>query len=73
MLEIKATHSQVGMLIEARQDQDDWVTVQLTHYRTRQSHPSVMQYTTCVDPVLDESEYFSYLDQSGIEYRRVSN
>lgn len=72
MLEIRASHSQIGLSIEARQKPtDNWQLVQLSKYKERSS-VSVRQYSTCIDPARDEQEYFAFLDSKGIQYRRVS-
>lgn len=72
MLEIRASHSQLGLSIEARQTDKDpaWQLVQLTKYKERAS-VSVRQYSTCIDPARDEQEYFAHLDAKRIEYRKV--
>jgi hypothetical protein len=75
MLEIRASHNQIGMAIEARETDKDqtWQLVQLSKYRVRESNLSVRQYSTCIDPARDESEYFAHLDAKRIEYRKVNS
>lgn len=70
MLEIKATHSELGLTIEARNG-GEWQLVQLSKYKERTAPPSVRQYSTCIDPLRDEQEYFAQLDSQCIQYRRV--
>lgn len=70
-IEIRAIHNQAGLTIEARQNGGDWVTVQCARYKTRSANPSIMQYSTCIDPIRDEFEYFAQLDARGIQYTRV--
>jgi len=53
-IEIRVSHSQVGMLVEARNG-GDWQPIQLTKYQERNS-PTVRQYSTCIDPARDESD-----------------
>ena len=71
MLEIRASHNQIGLSIEARETDKDqtWQLVQVRKYRDRES-VSVHQYSTCIDPSKDEQEYFAHLDAKGIEYRK---
>ncbi len=72
MLEIRATHNQIGMTIEARKDSaSEWQTVQLSRYVNRSSS-TVLQYSTCIDPLQDEREYFAEINSRGIQYRKVS-
>jgi hypothetical protein len=70
MLEIRASHNQIGLSIEARQDSGEWQLVQISKYRERGS-TSVRQYSTCIDPLQDELDYFAFLDKQGIQYRKV--
>jgi hypothetical protein len=72
-LEIKATHNQIGLTIEARRGAGEWVTVQVSRYKVRDAFPSVRQYSTCIRPAQDEAEYFSDLDAKGIQYKRVTS
>ena len=60
-VEIRITHSQVGMCVDARQPNRDWQCVQLTPYQERAALPGVKQYSTCIDPAKDESEYWDAL------------
>ena len=71
MLEIRASHNQVGLSIEVRKDGGQWQLVQVRKYKERQASPSVRQYQTCINPAQDEAEYFAHLDSKGIEYRKV--
>jgi hypothetical protein len=72
MLEIRASHNQIGLSIEARETDKDqtWQLVQVSKYRGRGS-TSVRQYSTCIDPLQDELDYFAFLDKQGIQYRKV--
>lgn len=70
MLEIRASHNQIGLSIEAREPGKDWQLVQVSKYRERGT-TSVRQYSTCIDPLQDELDYFAHLDKKGIQYRKV--
>lgn len=71
VLQIKAECTQLGLAVDASQDGGKtWVCVQLTPYKERES-PTVMQYSTCIDPGKDRAEYFAELDKRGIVYRAV--
>jgi hypothetical protein len=72
MIEIRATHSELGLTIEARNG-GDWQLVQLSKYKERDALPSVMAYRKCIDPLKDEQEYFAQLDARGIKYLRVQD
>jgi hypothetical protein len=73
MLEIRASHNQTGLAIEARDTDKDsvWQLVQLHKYKEREALPSVRQYRTCINPLQDEIDYFAHLDARGIQYRKV--
>lgn len=66
---IRACHSQVGLAIEARQGDGEWVTVQLHRYAERRN-PS-RPYSTYISPAEDEAEYFATLDARGVKYIKV--
>jgi hypothetical protein len=70
MLEIRASHNQIGLSIEARQDGGNWQLVQISKYRERGT-TSVRQYSTCIDPMQDELDYFTFLDAKKIPYVKV--
>jgi hypothetical protein len=67
---IKVDCTEMGLHVEATLNGTDWVTVQLTKYKTRSSR-SVMQYSTCIDPAMDRAEYFAELRARGIQFIEV--
>lgn len=67
---VKVTCSQLGLHVEASLDGENWQTVQLTRYKTR-NNPTVMQYSTCIDPAKDRAEYFAELRSRGIQFVEV--
>jgi hypothetical protein len=69
---IRASHSSVGLLIEASKDEGKtWTIVQLNPYKTRNASPSVVHYRTCINPAQDEIDYFKELDSKQIQYKKV--
>ena len=70
VVDIRACHSQLGLAIEARQSDGEWVTVQLHKYATRSD--ATRPYSSYISPVQDEKDYFAELDKRGVKYNRVT-
>lgn len=70
---IRADCTQLGLWVEASQDDGEtWQTVQLSRYNERPS-PTVQQYSTYIDPAHDRAEYFTALRKRGIQFTEVQS